>query len=220
MLYEYLRQFDGVCASHTSGTDMGTDWRDGDPKVEPIVEIYQGCRQNYEMPGAPRSNTAENSIGGWRPFGFVSLALQKGYRLGFQSSSDHGSTHISYCNVWVEEPTREAILASMKARRIYGATDNIIADVRCGEHFMGEEFTIKEKPRLSIRLTGTEPFEKVHVIKDGNYVHAASPDKREVEFDWTDFDAQAGATSYYYVRGEQSDGELVWVSPMWIKYQP
>ena len=220
MLYEYLRQFDGVCASHTSGTDMGTDWRDGDPKVEPIVEIYQGCRQNYEMPGAPRSNTADYSIGGWRPFGFVSLALQKGYRLGFQSSSDHGSTHISYCNVWVEEPTREAILASMKARRIYGATDNIVADVRCGEHFMGEEFTVKEKPRLSIRLVGTEPFEKVHVIKDGNYVHAASPDKREVEFDWTDFDAQAGTLSYYYVRGEQTDGELVWVSPMWITYQP
>ena len=93
MLYQYLRQFDGICAGHTAGTDMGTDWRDNDAKVEPIVEIYQGCRQNYEMPGAPRSNTAEHSLGGWRPLGFVSLALKKGYRLGFQSSSDHGSTH-------------------------------------------------------------------------------------------------------------------------------
>ena len=61
---------------------------------------------------------------------FVSLALQRGYRLGFQSSSDHGSTHISYCNVWVEQPTPAGILAGMKARHIYGATDNIIADVR------------------------------------------------------------------------------------------
>jgi hypothetical protein len=220
MLYDYLREFDGVCASHTSGTDMGTDWRDNDPKVEPIVEIFQGCRQSYEMPGAPRSNTADNSIGGWRPFGFVSLALKKGYRLGFESSSDHGSTHISYCNVWVEEPTREAILASMKARHVYGSTDNIVADVRSGEHFMGDEFTTKEKPRLSVRLGGSGPFAKVHVIKDGNYVHSASPKQREVEFDWTDFDATAGATSYYYVRGEQEDGELVWVSPMWITYRP
>ena len=56
MLYRYLRQFDGIVASHTSGTDMGTDWRDNDPIVEPVVEIYQGDRQNYEMPGAPRSN--------------------------------------------------------------------------------------------------------------------------------------------------------------------
>jgi len=23
----------------------------------------------------------------------------------------------------------------------------------------------------------------------------------------------------YYVRGEQADGELVWVSPMWITYR-
>jgi len=29
-----------------------------------------------------------------------------------------------------------------------------------------------------------------------------------------------GATSYYYVRGEQEDGELVWISPMWITYRP
>ncbi|MBM4083294.1 MAG: hypothetical protein FJ272_00725, partial [Planctomycetes bacterium] len=31
MLYKYLRFFDGVCAVHTSGTDMGTDWRNNDP---------------------------------------------------------------------------------------------------------------------------------------------------------------------------------------------
>jgi hypothetical protein len=220
MLYRYLARFDGVCASHTSGTDMGTDWRDNNAKVEPIVEIYQGCRQNYEMPGAPRSNTAEDSIGGWRPYGFVSLALKKGYRLGFQASSDHGSTHISYCNVWVEEPTREGVLAAMKARRVYGATDNIVADVRCGEHFMGEEFSVDQRPKLSIRLVGTEPFAKVHVVKDGNYVHTAEPGEREVAFEWTDFAPTPGKVSYYYVRGEQDDGELVWVSPMWITYEP
>ncbi len=220
LLYRYLQQFDGVCASHTSGTDMGTDWRDGNAKVEPIVEIYQGCRQNYEMPGAPRSNTAEYSIGGWRPLGFVSLALKKGFRLGFQSSSDHGSTHISFCNCWAEAPTREAILAAMKARHVYGATDHIVADVHCGPYFMGDEFTLKTKPVLSIRLHGTQPFAKVHVIKDGNYVHTAEPNQQQVELQWTDFDPKPGVTSYYYVRGEQTDGEMVWVSPMWITYQP
>ncbi len=220
MLYAYLHHFDGVCASHTSGTDMGTDWRDNDAKVEPIVEIYQGCRQNYEMPGAPRSNTAEHSLGGWRPLGFVSLALKKGYRLGFQSSSDHGSTHISYCNVWVEKATPAGILAGMKARHIYGATDNIIADVRCGEYFMGDEFTTKTRPKLKVHLIGTRPMAKVHIIKDNNFVHTVEPGKADVEFEWSDFDAQPGQASYYYVRGEQADGELVWVSPMWITYAP
>ena len=241
MFYNYLRYFDGVCASHTSGTGMGTDWRDNDPKVEPIVEIYQGDRQNYERPGAPRTNTAEYSIGGWRPLGFVSRALLMGYRLGFQSSSDHISTHMSYCNVWVEEPTREAILEGMKLRRVYGATDNIIADVRCGENFMGEEFTVEKPPTLSVKLIGTAPFAEVVIVKDNEYVYSIKPNERTVEFQWTDLAAKAGETSYYYVRGIQqgetqtrkvngttgqripyefNNGEIVWVSPMWITYKP
>ena len=87
MLYRYLKQFNGIVAMHTSGTNMGTDWRDNDPIAEPIVEIYQGLRQNYEMPDAPRSNNEKDSIGGWRPKGFVSLALDMGYKMSFQASS-------------------------------------------------------------------------------------------------------------------------------------
>jgi hypothetical protein len=219
MLYRYLRQFDGIVASHTSGTDMGTDWRDNDPIVEPVVEIYQGDRQNYEMPDAPRSNSAKDSIGGWRPLGFVSLALQKGYRLGFQASSDHVSTHMSYANLWVTEPTREGIMDAFHKRRIYGSTDNILADVRSGSHFMGEEFTTSTVPVIQVKLWGTSKFAKVHIIKDGQYVYAVEPNNKNVDFTWRDAAAQKGSTSYYYVRGEQADGELVWVSPMWITYR-
>ncbi len=242
MFYKYLRFFDGICASHTSGTNMGTDWRDGDPKVEPIVEIYQGCRQSYERAGAPRTNTADYSLGAWRPLGFVSRALLKGYRLGFQSSSDHISTHISYCNVFVPTPTRQNILEAMKRRHIYGATDNIIADVRCGTHFMGDEFTVTEPPTIKVKLIGTAPFARVVIVKDNQYVYTATPNKRIVDFEWTDRQAKPGTTSYYYVRGEQvgqdrkikrrsqatkqpieltlNNGEIVWCSPMWITYKP
>ena len=86
MLYNYLRQYDGIVASHTSGTSMGTDWRDNDPILEPVVEIYQGERQNYEMEGAPRAMAEGKTIAGYHPLGFVSNALKKGYRLGFESS--------------------------------------------------------------------------------------------------------------------------------------
>ena len=114
MLYAYLKQFDGIVGSHTSATGMGTDWRDNDPNAEPVVEIYQGLRQDYEMPGAPRANSQEDSIGGWRPKGFVNLALDKGYRLGFEASSDHVSTHISYANLYVKDVTRESVLDALK----------------------------------------------------------------------------------------------------------
>jgi hypothetical protein len=219
MLYKYLRQFGGIVASHTSGTNMGTDWRDNDPVVEPVVEIYQGDRQSYEMPGAPRSNSETDSIGGWRPLGFVSLALQKGYRLAFQASSDHISTHMSYCNLWVTSPTREGIMEAFHKRRVYGATDNILADVRCGTHMMGEEFTVATAPSISVKLAGTAPFAKVQIVKDNNNVYAVTPKTKNVSFTWLDNAAVKGKTSYYYVRGEQEDGQLVWVSPMWIKWQ-
>ncbi|HEV2294362.1 MAG TPA: hypothetical protein VGR35_10930, partial [Tepidisphaeraceae bacterium] len=242
LLYMYLHHFDGLCASHTSATNMGTDWRNNDPVVEPFVEIYQGDRNNYERPDSPRSAVTEarlkqstpeaESHGGWRPKGFVNLALKKGYRLAFQASSDHLSTHLSYCNVFLTEPTREAILEAIKKRRVYGATDNIIADVRCTpsdgkQRFMGEEFSTAKPPTLDIRIIGAEKIAKVTIIKDDEEVHVAQPNEKDVKFTWTDPNPTPGQTSYYYVRGEQvidmegaSSGELVWASPMWIKYEP
>ena len=188
--------------------------------LEPVVEIYQGDRQNYEMPGAPRSNSADDSIGGWRPLGFVSLALKKGYRLGFQASSDHISTHMSYCNLWVTAPTREAIMEAFHKRRVYGATDNILADVRCGGHFMGEEFTTSEPPAISVKLWGAGEFRQ-GPRHQGRRVRLL--DRSRTPRTWISSGRtrppKKGKTSYYYVRGEQADGELVWVSPMWITYR-
>src|SRR5256884_7433334 len=89
MLYAYLKEFNGIVASHTSGTNMGTDWRDNDPDSEPVVEIYQGDRQNYEKPDAPRANSENDSIGGGGATGFVDPALGKGGRLSFPASSAH-----------------------------------------------------------------------------------------------------------------------------------
>ncbi len=218
MLYSYLKYYGGIAGSHTSGTGMGTDWRDNDPNVEPVVEIYQGDRQNYEMPDAPRSNSEKDSIGGWRPKGFVNLALAKGYRLGFQASSDHVSTHLSYCNILVKDATRDSVLDALRKRHVYGATDNILADVRSGAHVMGDVFSSDSRPALQVKLAGTSKFAKVYVIKDNNYVYSVEPDSVNVSFSWIDNAAEAGKTSYYYVRGEQDNGEIVWVSPMWITY--
>ncbi|MGH9843457.1 MAG: hypothetical protein ACREEM_32365 [Blastocatellia bacterium] len=219
MLYKYLRRFSGIVAMHTSGTNMGTDWRDNDPLVEPVVEIYQGDRQNYEMPDAPRSNNAKDSIGGWREKGFVSLALQKGYKLAFQASSDHISTHMSYCNLLVTDVSRKGVLEAFQKRHVYGATDDILADVRSGAYLMGDQFDTRTAPTIKVKLAGTAPFAKVHIIRDNKYVYTVEPKKELVEFTWRDAKPEAGKQSYYYVRGEQQDGEIVWASPMWITYR-
>jgi hypothetical protein len=225
-LYAYLKQFGGLCSSHTSATSMGTDWRDNDPDVEPVVEIIQGHRQNYEEPKAPQAaHNAEESIQGYQPAGFVWQALAKGYRLGFQSSSDHVSTHISYAIVLAEEPTREAILSALRKRHSYAAQDNIILDVRSGAHVMGDEFTVKDPPELDLTAIGTSAITRVDIIRQiGNsqpiYVFNVSPKQGEVKFHWTDESARPGQVHMYYVRIAQDDGKLAWSSPMWMTYRP
>ena len=92
---------------------------------------------------------------------------------------------------------------------------------------MGEEFTTAEPPRITGRFIGAQKIDKITIIKDDEEVHVLRPDKADVTFEWTDPNPTPGKTSYYYVRGEQvrdlegaSSGELVWASPMWIKYEP
>jgi hypothetical protein len=225
VLYAYLKSFDGVCASHTSATGMGTDWRDNDRLLEPVVEIYQGDRNNYECEGAPRGLTARDIAAAGpaneavHPKGFVWNALAKGYRFGFESSSDHISTHASYAVVLVEKPGREAIREAFRARRCFAATDNIALVVKCADHLMGEEFPLAGQPTLEIRAVGTAPVTKLDIVRNNRYVFSTAPNRETVDLKWTDADPAPGPVSYYYVRIEQADGNLAWSSPMWIHPQ-
>jgi hypothetical protein len=221
MLYRYLHELGGICASHTSTTGMGTDWRDNDPEVEPVVEIYQGDRMSQEYQGAPRAGYDPESgkkpanIGGWHPDGYVNVALEKGYRLGFQCSSDHWSTHISYCFVLAERHDREGIVDALRKRHCYGATDHIILDVRSGPHLMGDEFKITGNPTLQIAVVGTARLDKVDILRDSEVLATLRPAGQQFKGVWTDPVPLAG-THYYYVRVMQHDGELAWGSPMWM----
>ncbi len=237
MLYRYLRERGGICASHTSATGMGTDWRDNDPVAEPIVEIYQGDRMSYEYEGAPRAGYDPKSkkepanVAGWYPKGFVNHALQKGYRLGFQASSDHWSTHISYFIALVElrnagtiDDERQALLDAIKKRHCYGATDNIFLTFVCDHQaIMGDEITVNAAPNFSVRAFGTAPLAKIEILRDSEVVASLLPkDHKGAEFQytgtehpWTEPQPQPG-THYYYVRVLQTDGEIAWSSPIWV----
>ena len=218
LLYESLRRSGGIAVPHTTGSNMGTDWRDNDPEVEPVAEIFQGDRVSYEHPGAPRAprSSADNPIGGYREDGFLWNAYRKGYRLGTIASSDHWSTHISYAMVFTEAPTRTAIFDAIKQRRTYGATDNIILEYRLGEHFMGEAFSAESVPPLQIHVEGTSAIALVEVIRNEQVVYATRPNQREVSVVYTDNDPPGGR-AYYYVRVVQDNREVAWGSPIWVE---
>jgi hypothetical protein len=84
---------------------------------------------------------------------------------------------------------------------------------------MGEQFETAEPPALNVKLDGTAPFARVVVVKNNRYVYSTEPRTASVQFTWRDTAAETGKTSFYYVRGEQQDGEIVWASPMWITYR-
>src|SRR5262249_9803425 len=222
MLYRYLKEFGGICAVHTSATNMGTDWRDNDPAVEPIVEIYQGDRMSYEHEGAPRAGYEAKSgkepvnVAGWYPKGFINLALQKGYKLGFQASSDHWSTHISFFIILSEKRDRESLIEAIKKRHCYGATDNIIVDLRSGPHVMGDEFKTQEAPKLEINVIGTNNLAKIDILRDSEVVDTIKTNSSKYSGTWTDPRPAAGP-HYYYIRVLQTDDEVAWASPMWIE---
>lgn len=221
VLYPYLQQNDGICTMHTSATDQGTDWRDSDPALEPVVELFQGYHTSYEHAGAPKTVDEKTAIvhGQYRPAGFVWNALAKGLRLGFQASSDHISTHLSYACVYVDDFSRQGLINALKKRHTYAATDNIIMDVRMGSAMMGDEITVSKLPPLTAKIIGTAPIAQVDVIKDNQYVYTAKPNKQEVTLTYLDNNPTQG-TSYYYVRVRQTDGQMAWASPIWVTWKP
>jgi hypothetical protein len=221
-LYEYLKKRNGIAISHTSATGMGTDWRDNDLEVEPLVEIYQGDRVSAEYEGAPKAahgSKLTGAPGGFRPAGYVWNAWAKGYKLGVQSSSDHLSTHISYACTIAEEFSRDGLLDAMKKRHSYGATDNIILDYRLqaggNEYLQGDIVKISGGFKVSVKVIGTAPVRQIDVIKNNKFVHTRQPMEQEVTFTFADSEVSP-SESYYYVRVLQADDQMAWSSPIWV----
>ena len=146
---------------HSLATDQGSDYRDNDPDLEPLVEIYQGYHANDEYEGAPRAESANYTVpvhGQYRPSGFYWNALAKGYKLGVQSSSDHVSTHSSYTLIYTPTTNRADIVESMRKRHAYGATDNIVLDFEARDaggrqYMMGDAFGSSGSPKSTSKFS-------------------------------------------------------------------
>jgi hypothetical protein len=225
VLYPYLRKLGGLTLAHTSSNIMGTDWRDNDPDLEPLVEVYQGFRTSSEHEGAPRAASRDDKFSqtgaDYKEAGFVWRAWEKGYRLGLIAASDHISTHVSYGMLYAEDGSREALMRAMRERHAYAATDNIILDFRASTdgqvYFMGDSGAASA-PRFTVKAVGTRPIARVDLIKDNRYVLSRTFQSPEVEFTYIDTETTEGEkrNHWYYVRVEQIDGQLAWGSPIWL----
>src|SRR5579872_2690724 len=226
VVYPYLRQNRGICMEHSLATGQGTDYRDNDPELEPLVEIYQGYHAAYEYAGGPRAESATNHVlihGAYEPAGFWWNALAKGLKLGVEASSDHISTHCSYTLIYTPTTARTDIVENMRHRHAYAATDNIVVDFEAHEpdgkaHLMGEEFTSASPLKLSAKIEGTEQITQIDLIRNNEFLYTVKPQQKDFDFEYEDKSPRTGE-NYYYIRVMQIDGNLAWASPVWVRYR-
>lgn len=211
LLFQFLREYNFVSIPHTIATGAGPNFVDYAPDVDCVVEIYQGARNAYEYPNCPRGIAKGNDAG------FYWSLLKAGKKYGVISSSDHRSTHMSYAMLYTPEMSREAVMDAFRNRHCYGATDNILMDVRIGsEAMMGDEVTVDSAPEFHIHVVGTGPIQSLDIIRNAEIYHSISPESDTADLRWTDPSPVAGETSYY-VRVIQEDGELAWGTPLWVR---
>ena len=201
---------------------MGTDWRDSHRAVEPIVEIYQGDRENYEAPDAPPATKARSSADNWRPLGFVNLALIEGPSPGlrvFQRPSFHahqllqrvrGEAHPPGDPQGDEGPARVWLDRQHRGRRALDRPE--------GKRI---SWATSLPPASPPRRTFTwRAPRRLPRFRSSKTIATSTRHRRNKR--WSILPGATGSPkpgiSYYYVRGEQEDGELVWVSPVWIHY--
>ncbi|MBI3682877.1 MAG: DUF3604 domain-containing protein [Acidobacteria bacterium] len=220
LVFPLAREKGGIAIPHTPATSQGTDWRDVDPQVQPVVELYQGLHSSYEYEGAPRASKEELSLpmhGAYEKAGWVSTAWGKGIRIGVIGSSDHIATHESFACVLTEEFTRAGILDAMRRRHTYAATDNIVLDVRVADSIMGDEMRADKPLPFEVFASGTTPIRRVDVITNGKVVYSSSPMTERTKF--TYMPAAVQGETWTYVRLEQTNGALAWSSPIWVDYR-
>ncbi|HLJ12900.1 MAG TPA: hypothetical protein VKV15_00265 [Bryobacteraceae bacterium] len=225
VLFPFLKKYGGISTPHSPHTVMGTDWRDNDPAVDTIVEIWEGSRTSAEHEGAPLAPSADKSqlwAGGYKPLGFVWNAWAKGYKIGVQASSDHASTHLSYTCVIAENPTRKGLIEAMRHRHTYAATRNILLDYRMragGKTYLqGDELESSSLPEIYAKIHGAGPLKRVVIVRDNQYIYTQDPQGETFELHYRENSLTPGE-HYYYVRLEQQDENMAWSSPIWINYK-
>lgn len=226
--------------THTGATGMGTDWntfKSIDHRVENVVEIYQGARVSYEGRNAPQPTVGLREGEKYNPSatlagdplpgdpirsftdkdnGLYQNALSLGHKLGVWANSDHISTHTSYGGVYVKEFTREGIIEGLNARRTIAATDKIFVEFTCNGKLLGTEIELEGKPKLAWKVDGTADIKQITLVRNEENYQQWKPAARTVDQSFVD-EAPLKGENRYYLRIEQTDGNMAWSSPIWVQ---
>ena len=177
-------------------------------------------RMSTSAPLAWRRRPGE-AIGGWKPLGMVWNALASQYRLGFQAIE---RPHLDPYQLRRRRRRRRArarrFFDAFRRRHCYGATDNIVLDVRSGDHLMGDEFDRDRRPGSRSRFSSTAPGPSPRSMSSriSSTSIRPSPTSNASSSSGPTTKRRRPGLSWYYVRAVQDDGELAWGSPIWVRF--
>ncbi len=80
---------------------------------------------------------------------------------------------------------------------------------------MGTVIKSKTNPKLRFTVDGTAPIKRITVVRNEKNHHTITPDDDDFSGGWTDPEPLEG-DNRYYLRIEQTDGNMAWSSPVWV----
>ena len=210
-------------AHHSAGGPIATNWDyPPDPELEPVTEIVSvhGSSEAADTPAPIYSAVAGN---------FVRDALDRGYRLGLVGSGDGHDGHPGLAHlaarsgglaaILAEEATREAVLAALRARRVYATNGPRIhlAATLAGRP-MGAVLAAAEvggRAELEARVAAPAPLVAIDLVRPGGAVESLDCGGRlECALRRGIDGLEPGG--YLYLRVRQADGGAAWSSPFFF----
>ena len=223
-LFDFARKNNAIVVPHMTTypqRQRGYDWANYEEDVIPVAEIYSSHGSSEFFGG-------ERPLVNCEPGGYIVEALNRGLKLGFIGSSDGhdcmpgNSVWGKYMNglvaVYCKELTREAIFDAIKNRRCYATTNaRILGFFDINGNISGSEIDYNDNKPLMIKVEfyGTGDIEIMQIIKNGKIISSTQGTGRNLEFELEDIPDKKGH-NYYYVRMKQIDGEMAWLSPIFV----
>ncbi|WP_105615444.1 DUF3604 domain-containing protein [Vallitalea okinawensis] len=230
-LYDYLEGHEALVIPHHH-IIWGTQPHLDNDKYSRVIEMYSmhctsedydSAFNNY-LTSPRKAETGLSAID----------ILNKGYKVGFISSSDNHNgapglsatpsrfTNLVYSGglaaVLAPELTREAIYDGMYHRRCYATSGaRIFLDFRIDGQLMGSEYDkdVSQTCTYTIKVGGTAPISYVELVSSlgTRRIWEYKDNKRYLELDGQ-LDVQTD--SWFYIKVVQIDNQMAWSSPIWV----
>ncbi|WP_194844346.1 DUF3604 domain-containing protein [Candidatus Clavichlamydia salmonicola] len=221
------------------------DFEEFNSDFERIVEIYGmwGCSENLISEKNPYP--IKGPIGEV-PEGNIITALKKNKRFGFiaggfddrspfnkMMETDQSVYPPGLCAIFCSKYNRESLAEALYNRHCYATTgQRILVGFFVTGAPMGSELSTEIKPGLHVNrhisgyVAGTSTILSIQIIRNGELLHAFTPNSNNFDFEYDDMVPLKSITLnpekdedapfvFYYLRVIQEDG-MAWSSPIWV----